>query len=173
VKNIKPKSLLHLGCKEETGASPALHIGEQSNTSSLQQLSPDQLFLSFDTSAFPAGCTLQGSIDNGKDGQSQPVTLAHIIRLPQVSTFVQTATGYQLTGLNLEMIAKVGWDQLTGVDVPGLPAPIPGQGQQQSLVINLPDPPNPKATLFLWLRGETAGRATTIALTTPPPAPSK
>jgi hypothetical protein len=175
VKNIKLKSLLHLGCKEETGASPVLHIGEQSNSSSLQQLSPDQLFLSFDTSAFPAGCTLQGSIDNGKDGQSQPVTLAHIIRIPQVSTFVPTVTqgtgGYQMTGLNLEMIAKVGWDPMTGVDVPGLPAPIPGQGQQQSLLVTLPDPPNPKATLFIWLRGEAAARASTISLTAAPAPP--
>jgi len=71
---------------------------------------------------------------------------------------------YQLTGLNLEMIQKVGWDATTGTAVPGLPSPIPGQGQQQSLLINLPDPPNPKATLYIWLHGEPTGRATTITL---------
>jgi hypothetical protein len=165
VKNIKPQSVLHLDCQEATGARPALHIGEQNATSSLQQLSPDQLFVSFDTSAFPAGCTLLASIDNGKDGKSQPQVLAHIIRLPQIATFQMVSPqSYQLTGLNLEMIQKVGWDATTGTAVPGLPSPIPGQGQQQSLLINLPDPPNPKATLYIWLHGEPTGRATTITL---------
>jgi len=72
-----------------------------------------------------------------------------------------------LTGSNLEMIAKVGWDQNTGIDVQDLPVPIPGQGQQQSLSVPLPDPPNPRAPLFIWLRGESTGRLTTITLPAP------
>ena len=39
------------------------------------------------------------------------------------------------------MIEKVGWDQTNGSEMPGLPSPIPGQGQKQSLHVNLPDPP--------------------------------
>jgi hypothetical protein len=170
VKNIDPKSVLRLACAEGVGAHPALHLGEQNAVGSLQQLSQDQLFLSYDTSAFPSGCTLQAILDNGNSGMSQPFQLARIIRLPRVASFQAAAkpsTGYQLTGSNLEMIGKVGWDQNTGIDVPGLPVPIPGQGQQQSLDVSLPDPPNPRAPLFLWLRGESTGRLTTIGLSTP------
>jgi hypothetical protein len=184
VKNIHPQSVLQLYCSEDVGGRQALHPGEQNATSSLQQLSPDQLFVSDDTSGFPAGCTLLAQIDNGVDGKSQPVELAHLRRLPQISNFLPSAgstaglpavgaaedllRSYELRGLNLEMIEKVGWDSSTPVVVPGLPTPIPGQGQQQSLLIDLLMPPNPKATLFIWLRGETAARATTIALPAPP-----
>jgi hypothetical protein len=73
--------------------------------------------------------------------------------------------------MNLEMVEKVGWDAVIAQPVPGLPVPIQGQGQLQSLTVNLPDPPTPKATLFIWLRGETAARATTISLTPNPPGP--
>jgi hypothetical protein len=178
VKNIEAKSSLNLTCAEGTSSQAALRIGEQSATGSLQQLSPDQLFLSYDTSAFPAGCTLQASIDNDRDGRSEPFTLAHLMRLPAVQSFqvdpaastpagLQPPTGlqnYALTGTNLEMIEKVGWDGASGVDVPALPTPIPGKGQQQSLTVGLPEPPSPQAPLFIWLRGESSGRATTISL---------
>jgi hypothetical protein len=170
VKNVDPKSFLRLACAEGVGAHPALHLGEQNAAGSLTQLSQDQLFLSYDTSAFPSGCTLQAILDNASSGQSQPFQLAHIIRLPRIVSFQAAARSgidYTLTGSNLEMIGKVGWDQSTGVDVPGLPVPIPGQGQQQSLTVNLPEPTNPRAPLFLWLRGESTGRATTIGLSTP------
>jgi len=175
VKNIRPKSVLRLSCLEDVGAHPALTLGEQSAKSSLQQLSPDQLFLSYDTSEFPAGCTLQGQIDNGQDGKSQPVELAHLRRLPSITSFtaepappppaIDALRTYELRGMNLEMVEKVGWDANTPQSIPGLPTPIQGQGQMQSLMVSLPDPPNPKATLYIWLRGETAGRATTISLT--------
>ncbi len=169
VKNIERKSTLRLGCADDAGQSTPLGIGEQTSTWNLQQLSPDQLFLSFDTSALPAGCALQAVIDNGRDGRSQPVTLAHIIRLPQIESFsVSNAPpsngtrAYTLTGQNLEMIQKVGWDESNGVDVPDLPAPLPGTGQKQALSVNLTDPPNPQAVLYAWLRGDKQGRATTI-----------
>jgi hypothetical protein len=174
VKNIRPKSVLKLACLEDVGAHPALTLGEQNAKSSLQQLSPDQLFLSYDTSDFPAGCTLEGQIDNGQDGKSQPVELAHLRRLPSISSFTAIPApaavspdalhSYELRGMNLEMVEKVGWDSGMGQPVPGLPAPIQGQGQLQALMVSLPDPPNPKATLYIWLRGETAGRATTVSL---------
>ena len=43
-------------------------------------------------------------------------------------------------------------------------------GQQQSLMVSLPEPPSLKSTLYIWLRGETAGRASTISLNVPGPA---
>ena len=182
VKNIEPRSMLRLTCLEDVGSRLSLRLGEQTETASLQQLSPDQIFLSFDTSAWPAACSVQAEIDNGSGGKSEPLTLGHIIRLPQIDDFRlddvtlsgnQAAPGAHvgvLTGRNLEMIEKVGWDQTNGSEVPGLPSPIPGQGQKQSLHVNLPDPPAPHAALYLWLRGEKIGRATTVTNSAPPPS---
>jgi hypothetical protein len=169
VKNIGPTSLLRLGCTSGIGPRTALHVGEQNQRSSLQQLSQDQLFLSFDTTDLPAGCSLQATIDNGIAGQSQPFTLAYMTRLPQIDSFEATATTepngmrtYLITGRNLEFIEKVGWNKSEGTDVSGLPTPIPQQGQKQSLQVALPAPPSDQAPVFLWLRGEKEGRATTI-----------
>jgi len=174
VRNIDPKSELRLACAEEIGAHPSLHIGSQDAVSILQRLSPDQVFLSYDTSAFPAGCTLEATIDNGRDGRSQPFVLAHLIRLPRIASVMPSAASapnglhaFEITGDNLEMIGQLGWDQNIGVEVPGVPAAIPGQGQRQSLIVNLPDAPTPSAPLFLWLRGETSSRATTVTLLPP------
>lgn len=179
VKNIKRKSVLRLACADGVGQSGALRIGEQTAAWNLQQLSQDQLFLAYDTSALPAGCSLEATIDNGPDGKSQPVTLAHIVRVPQIESFsladpaVQNAPrAYTLTGSNLEMIEKLGWDENSGVDTAGLPTPLPGPGQKQSLQVNLPDPPNAQAVLYVWLRGDQKGRLTTIKappLPAPPP----
>ena len=73
---------------------------------------------------------------------------------------------YQLTGENLEMIAKLGWDDGHAADVSELPEPLPGPGMKQSIGINLPDPPNFESKLYVWLRGDQQGRLATI----PPPA---
>jgi hypothetical protein len=179
VKNMQPSSILKLSCAEDIGAHPELHVGEQNAVSSLQQLSGDQLFMSYDTSAFPAGCTLQAVLDNGRSGESRPFPLARVIRVPRIASFdldtnkspADSPSGqqaFQLTGTNLEMIAKLGWDANTGVDVAGLPTPLPGQGQQQSLSVSLPVPPAPHAPLFVWLRNEKSARQTTIQA---PPGP--
>jgi hypothetical protein len=175
VKNIEPKSILRLACADGMGSRANLHIGEQTGSGYLQQLSPDQLFLAFETSGLPAGCVLQAVIDNGADGGSQPFKLAHILRVPQIASFtladllLQNGTRqYELTGLNLEMIDKLGWDEHKGLDVAGLPAPLPGQGLKQSIKINLPDPLISQTSLYVWLRGDNQGRATTVKA---PPLP--
>lgn len=174
VKNIERRSELRLACADDTSPRASLQIGEQTATSSLQQLSPDQLFLSYSTSALPAGCELQAVIDNHRNGTSQPFDLAKIVLLPQIDSFTPAGpdasnpTTYTLTGQNLEMIQKVGWDQTNGVTVTNLPNPIPGQGQKQSLVVNLSAPPPNQPCLYLWLRGDEAGRATTIQVPPPP-----
>ena len=180
VKNIARQSVLRLACADGIGGQAALHIGEQSAHWNLQQLSPDQLFLAFDTSSLPAGCSLQAVVDNGRDGHSAPFPLAQILRMPQIDTFTVSADPpqdgtrhYQLTGQDLEMIQKLGWDD-RGVDVSGLPTPLPGPGLKQEIDINLPDPPAGEAALFVWLRGDKQGRAATIkapALPAIPPVP--
>jgi hypothetical protein len=184
VKNIERKSLLRLACSDGVGSTATLHIGERTENWALQQLSQDQLFLAFDTGGLPAGCSLQASIDNGKGGSSQPATLAHILRVPQVDSFA-VADGppengtrqYQLTGQNLEMIEKMGWDDNNGLEVSGLPAPLPGPGLKQSIGINLPDPISPDTMLHVWLRGDTKGRNTIVKApelpADTPPAPAK
>jgi hypothetical protein len=169
VKNIERQSVLRLTCADGVGQRADLHIGEQASGWNLQQLSPDQLFLAFDTSGLPAGCALQAVIDNRLDGSSQPFTLAHILRVPQIDLFTVAGTPpqngprqYQLTGQNLEMIEKLGWDDRNGLEVSGLPAPLPGPGLKQSIQIDLPDPPTSEALLYVWLRGDKQGRGTTI-----------
>jgi hypothetical protein len=95
------------------------------------------------------------------------------LRLPQIEQFTPTGEasdnkhGYTLTGRNLEMIEKAGWDQLSFVDVTDLPVPIPGEGQKQTLHVMLPDEGAPSPTLYVWLRGEKTGRSTTITPAAP------
>jgi hypothetical protein len=181
VKNIEHRSLLRLSCEDDTSPRASLQIGQQTANLSLQQLSPDQLFLSYNTAALPAGCDLQAAIDNGRDGESQPFDLAKIVLLPQIDSITAStanvpapngATAYNITGQNLEMIQKAGWDQTNGIEPPSLPNPLPGQAQKQSLTVNLPAPPANQPFLYLWLRGDQAGRATTINVPVPLPVPT-
>jgi hypothetical protein len=169
VKNVGPDARLRLRCENNDTPFEPLRIGAQSDKWSLQQLSPDQLFVSYDTGALPAGCSVQAIVDTQAGVRSQPYTLARIIRLPQMEQLSATADApvdgkrtYTLLGHNLEMIAKLGWDQSAGFDVTELPVPIPGPGQRQSLRFSMPDPPSATSPVYVWLRGETAGRATTV-----------
>jgi hypothetical protein len=173
VKNMERQSVVRLMCVEGVGEHTLLHIGEQNTHQSLQQLSPDQLFLAFDTTGLPAGCSLQAMIDNGRGGSSPPFTLAHILRIPRIDSLTVSANPpqnemrrYQLTGENLEMIAKLGWDDGHAALVSDLPEPLPAPGLKQSIGINLPEPPNTESKLYVWLRGDQQGRLATI----PPPA---
>lgn len=187
VKNVSARSILELSCNGDVAEPVALHLGQQTPTSSLQQLSADQLYLLFDTAALPAGCDLRASVDNGRDGVSAPYALAHILRLPQIDTFESAtapvgdataaseskAAEYTLKGHNLEMIEKLGWDPASGSEVTSLPIPIPGEGQRQSLTVSLPFAPAnvpplplpeaaPKQELFIWLRGDKEPRTAAI-----------
>lgn len=176
VKNIQRTSVLRLMCEDGVGQHASLQLGEQTAHWNLQQLSSDQLFLAFDTGGLPAGCSLQAVIDNGRTGSSQPFTLAHILPMPRIESFTVSADQpqngqrqYQLTGTNLEMIEKLGWNENDATDVRGLPAPLPGPGLKQSIGVNLPDPPNLEGVLYVWLRGDKQARATS---TKAPPLPA-
>ncbi len=176
VKNIERTSTLQLGCAEGIGQPATLQIGQQTAHWDLQQLSPDQLFVSFDTSSLPAGCTLQAVITNGKDGASSPYKLAHLIRVPQVDSVVASSEpapagqiAVDLKGRSLEMIEKAGWDASNGTTPTSLPTPIPGEGQKQLLHVILPAAPTPDAPIYFWLRGDSTGRETNLKLN---PAPS-
>jgi hypothetical protein len=168
VKNMERTSVLQLGCAEGIGAKALLSIGARTARWSLQQLSPDQLFLAFDSSELPAGCSLEAVVDNGREGKSRPFSLARLVRLPKIDSFsaapdrLSGLRQYQLTGENLEMIQKIGWTENDPVEVTGLPAPLPGPGLKQALELGLPDPPKSGAALWIWLRGDRDPRAATI-----------
>ena len=177
VKNVQPASVLELGCFGDPSPRLLLHPGEETDTASLQKIGEGTYFVSFDTSRWPAGCSVQARWDNGGAGKSQPFTLGGLIRIPLIDSFQVTGEDAGnnlrigvLTGRNLETIEKVGWDLTTGYDVLGLPSPIPGPGQKQTLRVSLPAPPSPQATLNIWLRGEQNGRITTISAAAAPPS---
>lgn len=167
VKNIERSSVLRLECADGVGEHASLALGERTAHWNLEQLSPDQLFLAFDTSGLPAGCALQAVVDNGRSGKSQPFPLARILPVPQVDSFTVSADlpvngmrHYRLTGANLELIAKLGWDETNAVTISELPAPLPGPGLKQSIDVNLPDPASSGSNLYVWLRGDKQARAT-------------
>jgi len=170
VKDVEPGSSVKLGCASGTSTEVAVRIGEQLGGASLQQLAPDQLFLSFDSSAWPSGCIVTARVDSGTDGQSEPFQLGRIVRVPKIENFRLTseevAPGLYigiLTGQNLETIERTGWEASHSNLVLGLPTPLPGEGQKQSLKIKLPWPsPAPHAPLFIWLRGTKQALATTV-----------
>jgi hypothetical protein len=170
VKNLEPSSGVQLSCEGQDGNVASLRMGEHSSSASLQLLAVDQVFLSFDTSRWPAGCTIQARIDNGPDGLSEACRLGRLVRFPHVDSFQvissETEAGVylgELVGTDLQNIEKIGWDANNGFVVTDLPSPIPGAGMKQSLNIKLPAAePMPHAPLYLWLRGDQQGRATNI-----------
>lgn len=183
VKNIGPRSSLKLACAGDIGPHATLHIGQQTSSASLQQLSQDELYLLFDTNPLPAGCSLEAVLDSGREGRSQPFMLAHIVRFPQIDSFEVSneppragVQAFTLTGRNLEMINKLGWDENNNTPITNLPTPIPGQGQRETLEVDMAGPPAPKAMLLVWLRGEDKPRTTTVvappgSIPVMPPAP--
>jgi hypothetical protein len=169
VQHVQSNSIVKLDCEQPGSATIALHVGERSGPSSLQQLAPDQLFLSFDTSAWLSGCLLRARVANGSEGESELYKLGRIVRVPKVEKFEPVTEGAgdglfraSLTGQNLETIEKAGWSPDQGEALNGLPLPIPGEAQKQTVQIRIPPPPDPHAPLYLWLRGESRPRVTKI-----------
>ena len=69
----------------------------------------------------------------------------------------------EIRGKNLESIAKAGWNSDTGVAIEAIPTPVAGGGDDQTLKLEVPWPaPAPHSPLYIWLRGEEKGRATTV-----------
>jgi hypothetical protein len=95
--------------------------------------------------------------------------MGKVAGLPRIAGFTltneQKPGGFigEIQGWDLETIARTGWDSAVGMDVTDLPRPIAGEGAKQALRIAMPWPsPMPKAALYIWLRGETSGRATAV-----------
>jgi hypothetical protein len=169
VEHLQSNSLVQLGCEQPGGAGITLHLGERAGPMSLQQIAPEQVFLSFDTTAWLNGCVLQTFVANGSEGESGVYRLGRIVRVPKIERFELPVTENPLTGLyatltgqNLETIERVGWSPDRGELVTGLPLPIAGDGGKQSLRILIPSRPEANSSLYVWLRGESQPRLTKI-----------
>jgi hypothetical protein len=126
------------------------------------------MFLTFEPGLIgTAGCTLTVVVEAG-EARSEPLTAGRLVRLPRIERLELTddrlAGGNYaglLRGWNLETIAKVGWDASNGAAVEQPPLPMAGERGKQELRTGIPWPsPTPRARLFVWLRGDSAGRAT-------------
>jgi hypothetical protein len=128
------------------------------------------LLLSLDPGAVgQSGCTLTAALETDTLGKSDAVTLGKVVRLPRIENLSlsdeKASDGFYavLKGFDLETIDKAGWDQHPGASVAELPRPVAGEGAKQTLRVVMPWPsPSPKAPLFVWLRGESDGRATKV-----------
>ena len=147
----------------------ALHPGERNGSAQLDFAGEGILFLSLDPgSVGQSGCQLVATATLEETGASDPYTLGRVIRLPHIERFLlsdEKEGGHlyigSLNGQELQTIEKTGWDGKTGYPVQGIPTPIAGDPQEQTLKIDLPwPPPSPRAPLYVWLRGETEGRIT-------------
>ncbi|HLX76775.1 MAG TPA: hypothetical protein VKR26_18640, partial [Terriglobales bacterium] len=66
-----------------------------------------------------------------------------------------------LTGQDLELIDRTGWNSQHSYEAQGIPTPVPGSAGEQTLKIAVPwPPPSPEAPLYIWLRGEKDSRVT-------------
>jgi hypothetical protein len=147
----------------------ALHPGERNGSAQLDFAGEGVLFLSLDPgSVGQSGCQLVATATLEETGTSDPYTLGRVIRLPHIERFLLTDEkegGHlyigSLIGQELQTVEKTGWDAKNGYPVQGIPTPIAGDPQEQTLKIELPwPPPSPRAPLYVWLRGETEGRTT-------------
>jgi hypothetical protein len=149
--------------------SLSLHPGERVGTAQLDFAGEGILFLSVDPGAVGrSGCQLEATVSGDETGASEPYSLGRVIRLPHIQKFVLTDQKKSgdlflgsLTGQELQVIEKTGWDSQAGYPVQGIPVPAAGDSENQTLQIELPwPPPSPRAPLYVWLRGETTGRVT-------------
>ena len=167
VENPTATASATLGCENLTAPKVTAAVGAPRDGVKLESVQPGSYYLSFDPGRWPGGCNLSLTFHNG-DGGSDPRTLGKVVRAPRIESFKLTdEQGPEntyigvLTGRDLELIEKVGWNATDAVPVPALPIPLPGESYLQQLRIRLSWPsPVPHAPLFVWLRGETEGRAT-------------
>jgi len=164
--------VLSLTCANEgyVKAPLVLHPGDRSTSAQLDFAGEDGLFLSVDPGVVgQSGCQLAATITTESAGSSDPTVLGRIIRLPRIEKFALTeeklsSTLYagNLTGVDLQIIEKTGWDPRTGFPAQGIPTAVPGSNpQEQTLKVELPwPPPSPHAPIYVWLRGEATGRLT-------------
>ncbi|HUX09168.1 MAG TPA: hypothetical protein VMW51_00920, partial [Terriglobia bacterium] len=171
--HMGPGSALSLGCSNdgETRQPLTLHPGDKSGSAQLDFAGSGVLFLSLDPGTVgQSGCLLDATVTDPTTGSSDPYALGRVTRLPRIIKF--TLSGQKLgpslyegtlAGQDLQMIDKTGWSPDTGYPVQGIPTPVRGNPQEQTLKIEMPwPPPSPGASIYIWLRGENTGRVTAM-----------
>jgi hypothetical protein len=173
-RNVDAHPALSLNCDNEgyTKAPLVLHPGDRTTSAELDFAGDDGLFLSLDPGVVGlSGCELAATITTDNVGSSDPTVLGRLIRLPRIERFALTDTQLganlysgTLTGMDLQIIDKTGWDAKTGYPVQGIPTPVPGGTPgEQTLKVELPwPPPSPHAPIYVWVRGEPTGRLTDV-----------
>lgn len=172
-KNMGSSPSLTLNCSNdsETRQSLTLHPGDHNGSAQLDFAGSGVLFLSVDPGTVgQSGCLLDATVTDQTTGSSDPYSLGRVTRLPRILKFSLTneklgSSLYAgtLTGKDLQMIDKTGWSPDAGYPVQGIPTPVVGNPQEQTLKIEMPwPPPSPRAPIYVWLRNESAGRLTTI-----------
>ncbi len=147
-----------------------IQTGQASGDSRLRQEGSGMLFLAFQPgSVGQPGCDVVARVHSVTNGDSAPSKLGRIVLLPRIESFQLTdqkapdGSFYgEIRGRNLEMIAKTGWDAGTGIATDAIPTPAADGGNNETLRVKAPWPaPAPHSPLYIWLRGEEKGRATT------------
>jgi hypothetical protein len=171
VENAETRPTVRIECveSEKTIETQTLRAGERRTAARVDSSGPDTLFVSLDAGAIGrAGCTLNAVVETEAAGRSDPRALGRVVRLPKITGFTLTDekvgdAAYMgvIEGYDLEIIERAGWNAQTGLPVAGLPKPVAGERDRQSLRIPLPwPPPSPHAPVYIWLRGQPEGRAT-------------
>jgi hypothetical protein len=159
-----------LRCRNANANTVRVQAGTEKDRVKLNRMQADTLFLSLDPGIWPDGCLITAVLESGGVGASEAIDLGRVLRLPRIDSFKLTDESAGegsyvgiLTGRDLELIGKTGWDGTNGHAALGLPAPIAGEGNKQSLRIRVAWPsPSPRSPLFIWFRGEQEGRATNV-----------
>jgi hypothetical protein len=170
-KNVVKAPSIDLFCREgEERDRVVLRPGDRSTTARLDLAGDGLLFLSLDPGAVGhPGCELVAVLETS-EGRSDPLSLGRVTRVPAISSFALTDQKLAesvfagvISGTGLETIEKTGWDSEHGLPVSGIPTPASDDPLRQTLRVALPWPsPTPHAPLYVWLRGETQGRATGV-----------
>jgi hypothetical protein len=161
-----------LACSSESDTRRKISLvpGDKADSAELDVTGEGSLFLSVDPGVVgDSGCQLTAQLTERETGMSEPFAVGRVIRLPRITGFVLTdeklgdsSYAATLTGRDLQLIDKTGWGSAGGETVQGIPTPVPGSPQDQTLkIVILWPPPSPKAPLYIWLRGENQARQTT------------
>jgi hypothetical protein len=162
VDHISSEVAVALRCRGDSQDRVVLRPATKPETGKLDQISSQQIFITFDDSVFPSGCDLLAQIQSS--GNSNDRDLGRVTLLPTIGDLSFDAQDATFTGTDLETIGRAGWDPENGVPVQDLPTPVPGQPRKQELRVALPPRPDTNPPLYIWLRGEDNGRATFVTI---------
>ncbi len=166
VDHLSAEVAVALRCRGDSQDRLVLRPGTKPEAGKLDQLSSQQIFITFDDSVFPSGCDLLAQIQSS--GDSNDRDLGRVTLLPKINDVSFDAQDATFTGSDLETIGRAGWDPENGVPIQDLPTPIAGEPRKQELRVALAPRPDTNPPLYIWLRGEESGRATFVTI--PPTA---